>query len=205
VSTNGYDAILFDFDGVLADTEPLHYRCWQEILTPYGIELDWPTYASTCIGISDRLMLAQFCNRASPPVDLDELIARYPAKRDLFRGLITRELPFFEGCREFLDSLKPYRLAVVSSSGRLEIEPALQCAGLLDRFETLVCGGDVAKHKPAPDPYLLAADRLGARRPLVVEDSAAGVESARAAGFDVIRVGSPTEVPPAVRARLRNV
>ncbi|MGA2600948.1 MAG: HAD family phosphatase [Bryobacteraceae bacterium] len=197
-----YDAILFDFDGVLADTEPLHFRCWREILTPYGIHLDWNTYAQTCIGITDRLMLAQFCGRAAPPVELQTLVDQYPRKREMFRELISRELPFFAGCGEFLDSLNGYPLAVVSSSGRLEIEPALERAGLLHRFDTLVCGGDVRNHKPAPDPYLLAASRLNSQRPLVIEDSAAGVESARAAGFDVLRVNSPSEVPEAVRTHL---
>jgi HAD superfamily hydrolase (TIGR01509 family) len=198
-----YDAILFDFDGVLADTEPLHFRCWREILNPYGIHLDWNTYAQTCIGITDRLMLAQFCDRATPPVELQTLVDQYPRKREMFRELISRELPFFAGCGEFLDSLNGYLLAVVSSSGRLEIEPALERAGLLNRFDILVCGGDVRNHKPAPDPYLLAASRLNAQRPLVIEDSAAGVESARAAGFDVLRVHSPFEVPEAVRSHLR--
>jgi len=197
-----YDAILFDFDGVLADTEPLHFRCWREILNPYGIHLDWNTYAQTCIGITDRLMLAQFCDRATPPVNLQTLVDQYPRKREMFRELISRERPFFAGCREFLDSLNGYTLAVVSSSGRLEIEPALERAGLLDRFDTLVCGGDVSNHKPAPDPYLLAASRLNSQRPLVIEDSAAGVESARAAGFDVVQVTSPCEVPEAVRSHL---
>jgi beta-phosphoglucomutase len=197
-----YDAILFDFDGVLADSEPLHYRCWREILAPYGINLEWEVYAANYIGTSDRLMLAQFCQAASPPVELQTLIDQYPRKRDLFREMILRELPFFEGCREFLETLGAYRLAVVSSSGRLEIEPPLERAGLRGYFQTLVCGGDVRPHKPAPDPYLLAAERLEARRPLVIEDSDAGVESARAAGFDVIRVNSPSEVREAVQARL---
>jgi len=193
---------LFDFDGVLADSEPLHYRCWKEILSPYGISLEWDVYAENYIGTSDRLMLAQFCESASPPVEVQTLIDQYPRKRDLFREMILHTMPFFEGCREFLETLGDYRLAVVSSSGRLEIEPPLKQAGLRGYFQTLVCGGDVRQHKPAPDPYLLAAERLESRCPLVIEDSDAGVESARAAGFDVIRVTSPTEVCAAVRARL---
>lgn len=197
-----YDAILFDFDGVLADSEPLHYRCWKEILAPYGIALEWDVYADNYIGISDRVMLAKFCEAASPPVELQTLIDQYPRKRDRFREMMARELPFFEGCREFLETLGAYKLAVVSSSGKLEIEPPLERAGLRGYFRTLVCGGDVRNQKPAPDPYLLAAEKLEARRPLVIEDSAAGVESARAAGFDVIRVTAPAEVRAAVAARL---
>ena len=147
-------------------------------------------------------MLARFRGQASPPIEVDTLLAQYPRKRDRFREAILTELPFFDGCREFLESLRAHPLAVVSSSGRLEIEPALERAGLLVYFETLVCGGDVQNHKPHPEPYLLAAARLHARRPLVIEDSAAGEESARAAGFDVIRVASPAEVAEKVRARL---
>jgi beta-phosphoglucomutase len=199
---SSYDAILFDFDGVLADSEPLHYRCWKEILAPYGINLEWDVYASQFIGVSDRVMLARFCEAASPALELQTLIDQYPRKRDRFRELMARELPFFEGCRDFLETLGAYKLAVVSSSGKLEIEPPLQSAGLRGYFRTLVCGGDVRHQKPAPDPYLLAAERLEARRPLVIEDSEAGVESARAAEFDVIRVNTPAEVRAAVAARL---
>lgn len=198
-----YDAILFDFDGVLADTEPLHYQCWREIIAPFGIDLAWETYSAAFIGIPDNLMLAEFCKQACPPVELQTLIDRYPVKRQRFRELILRELPFFPNCREFLDSLRANRLAVVTSSGRTEIEPALERAGLLDCFETLVYGGDVRDQKPAPEPYLLAANRLKAKCPLVIEDSEAGVQSARAAGFDVIRVKSPAEVPAAVQMQLR--
>ena len=197
-----YDAILFDFDGVLADTEPLHYNCWREIIAPYGIDLAWERYSSSYIGIPDDVMLAEFCKEASPPVEFKTLKNQYPRKRDRFRELILSDLPFFPGCREFLGSLSSHRLAVVTSSGRTEIEPALERAGLLGFFETLVFGGDVKNQKPAPEPYLLAASRLKVSNPLVVEDSEAGVESARAAGFDVIRVKSPLDVAMAVQSRL---
>ena len=197
-----YDAILFDFDGVLVDSEPLHYRCWRELLAPFGFDLDWETYAATCIGIPDRLMLAEFSSRAKPPVALEDLLAVYPAKRERFRQLIDEDLPFFQDCGKFLSSLRSYKLGVVSSSGRSEIEPALERAGIRRHFDLLVCGGDVSNHKPHPEPYILAAKTLCARAPLVVEDSDAGEQSARAAGFDVVRVTSPEEVPAAVLVRL---
>jgi HAD superfamily hydrolase (TIGR01509 family) len=94
------------------------------------------------------------------------------------------------------------KLAVVTSSGRVEIEPILEKTGLLPSFDTAVYGGDAGRLKPAPDPYLLAAERLNATRPLVVEDSDPGVESARAAGFDVIRVPKQSEMTALVRAAL---
>ncbi len=197
-----YDAILFDFDGVLVDSEPIHYQCWSEILADFGLAIDWDTYAATCIGISDRVMLARMCEQCDRPLDVEDLYATYPRKRERFRALLEEALPFFEGASNFLASLKAQRLAVVTSSGRDEVEPALRKAGLLSHFDTLVCAGDVQKLKPAPDPYLRAARLLNAERPLVVEDSDAGEESARAAGFDVVRVTRSGDVPDAVRVAI---
>jgi len=77
---------------------------------------------------------------------------------------------------------------VVSSSGRREVEPLLVAGGLRPYFATIVAGDDVERHKPAPEPYLTAARRLGVRRALVVEDSEPGEASGRAAGFDVLRI-----------------
>jgi beta-phosphoglucomutase-like phosphatase (HAD superfamily) len=88
-----------------------------------------------------------------------------------------------------------YRMAVVSSSACDEIEPLLEGAGLRQYFDTVVGGGDVKKHKPDPEPYRLAATRLGVDRAVVLEDSEAGLASGRAAGFDVIAVKHPEDVP----------
>jgi HAD superfamily hydrolase (TIGR01509 family) len=111
--------------------------------------------------------------------------------------------PFPPGIAPLLGRLHGnYRMAVVSSSGRTEVEPLLEAGGLLRYFDTLVCARDAQRHKPAPDPYLLAAERLGARTALVVEDSEAGIASGRAAGFEVLEVQSPADVPKLVIARL---
>jgi beta-phosphoglucomutase-like phosphatase (HAD superfamily) len=103
---------------------------------------------------------------------------------------------------ELVRSLTDYRLGLVTSSGRLEVEPVIERAGIGDCFSTMVFGEDVGNHKPSPEPYLLAASRLDAKRPLVVEDSAAGIASAQAAGFTVIRVPASSAVPELVRIQL---
>jgi HAD superfamily hydrolase (TIGR01509 family) len=90
----------------------------------------------------------------------------------------------------------------VSSSNRTEVEPTLIRFGIRDYFGALVCGWEAPKLKPAPDPYLKAAELLGVTRALVVEDSAAGEQSGRAAGFDVVRVANSSEVAAQVRAAL---
>jgi beta-phosphoglucomutase len=196
--TRAYDSVLFDFDGVLADTEPIHWACWTETLAPLAIELSWDTYRANCIGVADRDMLGFLASLATRPIDPESLRLQYAAKKDLFRRRILEADPCAAETVALIRSLRDYRLAVVTSSGRLEVEPVLERAGIRENLGTVVYGEDVARHKPDPEPYLLAAARLGSVRPLVVEDSEAGVASARAAGFDVIQVASTAQVSGAV-------
>jgi HAD superfamily hydrolase (TIGR01509 family) len=198
-----FDSILFDFDGVLADTEPVHCTCWAEVLAPYGIPLEWGIYRERFMGIDDREMLRMLALEATPPYPWDELWKLYPVKKDRFRARVTAAPPFHPELGPFLSSLaQKYRLAVVSSSSCSEIEPLLEAGGLRQYFQTVVGGENVKHHKPAPDPYLLAAERLSLRAPLVVEDSEAGLASGRAAGFEVLAIRHPSEVPERVARRL---
>jgi beta-phosphoglucomutase len=187
-----FDAILFDFDGVLADTEPVHFDCWREVLIPYGIDLAWPFYERECIGVSDRAMLERLGAARKPPISADEIWPSYAIKRQNFQDRIAASPPFSKQTLDLIKNLQSsYKLAVVSSSHRSEVEPPLERAGIRPFFEAIVCGLEVPNLKPAPDPYLRAAELLGAHSPLVVEDSDAGVASARAAGFEVLRLARP--------------
>jgi HAD superfamily hydrolase (TIGR01509 family) len=184
---------------VLADTEPLHYQCWLEVLAPFGLRPTWDYYQRECIGISDRLMV----ERISTPELFDQIWPQYDAKKALFRDKLTSKSPFLSETIDLIESLSPrYKLAVVSSSGRSEVEPPIVRAGIRDHFQAIVCGLEAGKLKPAPEPYLHAAELLSAKKPLVVEDSGAGVESARAAGFEVLQVRSAESVPSELRRRL---
>jgi beta-phosphoglucomutase len=197
-----YQAVLFDFDGVLIDSEPVHFDCWREVLSAFGIDFQWDTYRSECIGVSDRAMLEALSRRLDPPLDVGRLWGEYPRKQRLYRSRMLAAPPFVDGLAQLLESLSAYRLAVVSSSGRPEVEPLLEVGRLRPFFQAVVCGEDVARHKPDPEPYLLAARLLDVERALVVEDSAAGLESARAAGFDAVHVPEATQTTRLVRARL---
>jgi beta-phosphoglucomutase len=198
-----FEAVLFDFDGVLMDTEPVHFACWNEALAPLGVSLDWETYAANCIGASEWDTVGIFSRLAAERADTAALWERYPVKRDLFRRRMSDAPPFLSGMREFLAELHPrYRLAVVTSSARAEIEPLLERGGMRPFLGALVCGEDVREHKPAPEPYLLAARLLAVERALVVEDSNAGMESARRAGFEAVRIPAASETIELVRARL---
>lgn len=110
-----YDSILFDFDGVLADTEPMHFRCWGQVLAGFGVELPWDYYARNCIGTSEHDTLQAFLTLASPPIPFDTLWAQYPRKKELFRSMIAESVPLAEGARELLEELRGrFRMAVVS-------------------------------------------------------------------------------------------
>ena len=194
-----FDAILFDFDGVLIDSEPIHCLCWADVLQPLGVTLEWEFYRDHCIGIDDREMLRMMATQSDPPRDWQELWTQYPAKKQLFRDRTLSAPPFDPALDNFLATLHGhYKMAVVSSSARAEIEPLLQAGGLRRYYETMVCDREAGALKPAPEPYMMAARLLGASNPLVVEDSPAGIASGRAAGFEVLAVQSPAEVPELV-------
>ena len=195
-------AILFDFDGVLLDTEPVHWACWSEVLATLGVPLTWEYYRDYCIGIDDRDMLRTMACQADPPRDWNSLWALYPDKKSLFQARMSAP-PFETSLLEYLADLSRIcRLAVVSSSSTTEIEPLLVAGGIRSYFETIVGGDSVQRHKPDPEPYLLAARQLGVTRALVLEDSAAGMASGRAAGFEVLQVRHPSEVANLLRQRL---
>ena len=201
---SAYEAVLFDFDGVLVDSEPIHFECWGEILKPFGLTLPWEYYEKNCIGVSDRAMIQTLVELADPPADFEAVYARYPHKKVLFRERMLVDPPISQETLELIPQLsKIVKVAVVTSSGRTEVEPILDRMGLLPHLQTAVFGGDVDRLKPAPDPYLLAAKRLDVRKALVVEDSQAGIASGRAAGFDVIEISHPREVAAKVKRSLK--
>ena len=198
-----FDAILFDFDGVLLDSEPVHWACWAEVIAPLGVTLTWEFYRDYCIGIDDREMLQMMASQSDPPKDWNVLWAQYPAKQVLFRSRMEHAPPFDPGLPALFGELNGrFAMAVVSSSACYEIEPLLQAGGLRDYFATVVGGETVKQHKPHPEPYLLAAERLGAKTPLVLEDSPAGIASGRAAGFEVLAIPRPSDMAFLLRQRL---
>ena len=189
-------ALLFDFDGVLANTEPYHWQAWRLVLQGSGIDLTWDVYEQMCIGVSDVEMLDGLRSLAPAPVTLQELKALYPMKRKAFNEIVASLSLVDSSMRDTLKALHDYRLGVVTSSNQTEIEPILLREGILPLFAAAVYGNDVRLYKPHPDPYLLACERLGVDpgRTVVFEDSMAGLASGRSAGCKVVAVGCPVEV-----------
>ena len=187
---------MFDFDGVLADSERVHQWAWNQTLEPAGIHLDWDYYQKNFVGIPDEVAVRE-------RLHLKDAEALVEQKQALFRQGMADGQVFLPETVQLLEWLRNnYKLAVVSSSYKSEVEPPLIRCGIRDYFQLLVTGEDVQNFKPSPEPYLLAAERLGAKRPLVIEDSEAGVASGRAAGFEVLRVSAVENVGREVRERV---
>ena len=150
-------------------------------------------------------MLERFALENPTPLDVEQLYAQYPRKKELFRERIALpRTPFPRATLELIPELVAagLPLAVVSSSGRTEVEPPMVHAGIRQHFRSLVCGLEAGKLKPQPDPYLRGAGLLNSRRPLVVEDSDAGVAACLAAGFEDLRISHPDELALQLRKLL---
>lgn len=181
-----FSAVLFDFDGVLVDTEWAIYQAWLRTFEFHGHPLPLEIY-TRCIG-SDF-------NTWSPKIHLEELSGLAFDWHDLDlrrQEEIVAELAgegAMPGAMDFLKLLGSQQIprAVVSSSSHHWVDGWLEKTGLLSQFETVVCRGDAPRIKPAPDLYLEAARRLqlAPENCLVIEDSLNGVRSAKAAGMSV--------------------
>lgn len=181
-----YSAVLFDFDGVLVDTEWAIYDAWHRTFQTNGHPLPLDVYTQ-CIGSdfatwSPKTHLEELTGQAFDWHDLDTR-----RQEEIVRDL-AGEGPMI-GVVEFLEKLRQQgvRSAVVSSSSHHWVDGWLEKLGLRHWFETVVCRGDAPRIKPAPDLYLEAVRRLGVEPGdcLVIEDSLNGIKAARAAGIDV--------------------
>ncbi len=201
IPQGAFRAYLFDCDGTIADSMPLHYIAWKTALNEWGCEFDealfyeWggkpvheiiPTLNHIQglnmpveeVGIrKENLYYEQLLNLKAVPEVLEQIEAQY--------GLIP--------------------LAVVSGSSRESVINSLTTLGLLDRFDTIVGADDYARSKPAPDAFLMAAERLGVAPAdcLVFEDTALGIQAATAAGMASVRVPSALERRLGTEAEVR--
>jgi beta-phosphoglucomutase len=188
------DALIFDYDGVLADTEPLHWRSWAEILAPLGIEFTWDRYCEIGRGIHDARMLDSLRQLVQDPSVLSPLEEQNALRRAMIRDMCESEPPICGSTIAMLHSLKEYRLGLVTSSAESDVQPVLRATGILQCFDALVFGEDVGCPKPAPDPYFLVSKLLGTKAGLVFEDSDAGITSAQQAGFAVTPITEPGQL-----------
>jgi HAD superfamily hydrolase (TIGR01509 family) len=182
-------AILFDFDGVIADTDNHQIAAWQRTLAVMGWQVA-DDVAALSTELDDRLFLAGlFAERGIADGRIDAWVRK---KQALAVQLLSDAPSLFPGVIELIHELQgSVRLAVVSNSWRENITTVLAATGLFDSFDLILAKEDVATGKPAPDAFELALKRLrlAPKSTVAVEDSPAGLASARAAGIRPIAVG----------------
>lgn len=180
-------AVIFDCDGTLVDSEPLARSAWARTLEPYGYAVT-DADAEATVGLPFPRTHEYFAERVELPA-ADEIWTAYSGT--LF-ALLDDELVTFEDAVEAARVLRSRGIpvGVASSSPRERLHRTLARAGLLDAFEVTVAGDEVANGKPAPDMFLLTAERLGVAPEdcVVIEDSPPGVQAGLAAGMHTVAV-----------------
>ncbi len=183
-------AVLFDFDGVIADTENVHVAAWQRT---FGV-MGWIEADETCARaaeIDDRAFVAEvFERRKIDGGNVEGWVAR---KQELTLQLLADSPRIFRGVVALIERLQRdrIRLGVVTTTWRANVEAVLKASGLVEAFELIVAKEDVTAAKPDPEGYRLALAKLGldASDVVAIEDSPTGLAAAKAAGLRVVAVG----------------
>jgi beta-phosphoglucomutase len=197
------DAVIFDFDGVIVDSEPVHHAGFARVLRGRGIDLSWGDYRERYLGYDDRDCFLAVCADRGVALAEEELAALIAAKTATVREVLAASAEALPGAVALIRALDlaGVPLAICSGALRPEIEAAARRVGILERFAAVVAAEDVAAGKPDPAGYALAVARLGAAagRPLrpcaslAIEDSPAGIAAARGAGLHVLAVATSYE------------
>ena len=186
-----FKAYLFDCDGTIADSMPLHYVAWNKTLSKWGCEFSEELfYAWGGMPVAEIIATLNKQQGLTMPV---EDISK------LKEALYYEVLPELKAVPEVLEHIEASHghipFAVVSGSTRESVTASLKLLGILDKFDTLVCAGDYTKSKPDPEPFLIAAERLGVAPEdcLVFEDTEMGIQAATAAGMPSVKIAQPWE------------
>ena len=181
-------ALIFDMDGVIVDSNPVHRRAWFEYNRTQGVDTT-DTMQERMYGKRNDEIVRDFLGGHLSDA---EVFAHGAAKEKLYRDLIAPRMPeaLVPGIREFLQRHGDLAIGCASNAEPTNVDFVLDAAGLRPYFQAAVDGHRVKRPKPFPDMYLLAAELLGVepRRCLVFEDSYTGIEAARAAGMDVVAI-----------------
>jgi beta-phosphoglucomutase family hydrolase len=195
-----FEAYLFDCDGTIADSMPLHYIAWKKALAEWNCTFDEQLfYTLGGTPVAEIVSLLNKKQGLSMPVE--SVSSR---KENLYMEL----LPQLKAVPEVLEHIDAQHgrilFAVVSGSTRESVTASLDSLKLLDRFDTMVCAGDYKKSKPDPECFLLAASKLGIAPEscLVFEDTDMGIQAATAAGMASVKIPPPWERDAAKRAAL---
>lgn len=202
-------AVIFDFDGVIADSEMTHFAAFNKALEPYHLKISRQQYFKEYLGLTDRDLISTLAKEGILNADQEQIDSLAAEKERIFEEL-ARTAPIIDGVSEFLDLLEQNGIDIAICSGALlaEIELMLDKSKLRRYFQSIVSAEHVAKSKPAPDGFLLALEKLNtgknppikASQCVAIEDSHWGLEAAKAAGMHTVAVTnsySADELKPA--------
>lgn len=206
-------AVIFDFDGIIVDSEPFHYRAFKEAMGADGERFTWDDYLNHMVGFDDRDLFRHAYALLNRPMDERAMSRCIAAKADAFQRLLDRDgIHPFPGSVELIRALAA-RLPVGLCSGALQsdVEPVLERLGIREAFTVVVTADDVPTSKPDPACYRLCLHRLAEAlqrapfepdRCVAIEDTPAGIQAASGAGLRVLAVTnsySPDRLPGAHR------
>ena len=211
-------ALIFDFNGIIVDDEPIHFELFKQVLAEEGIKLTEADYYARYLGFDDRGAFTAAYREHGRSLD-EKLLARLIDRKAIYyQNEIRSKVRIFPGVQKLVTTLVPVLpLAVASGALRQEIETILSAAGLLKHFAVIISAEDVDHGKPEPEIFLKALARLNAQvedgHPidaadcLVIEDSKEGIRGARRAGMKCLAVSNshPTELLQEANAVVRSL
>jgi HAD superfamily hydrolase (TIGR01509 family) len=197
----GLRAAVFDFDGVIVDSEPLHFELFRRLLGEEGIALTREQYDAIYLGMDDRECFTEALTRHGKTAALPRVPELIERKSALLMSTIADHVPLLPGAVDFVRVLATsFPLAICSGALRREIEAMLKQAGILSCFVGIISAEDVSHGKPNPEGFTKAlallnrsqnpAPPIAAASCLAIEDSLAGIEAARAAGMRCLAVAN---------------
>ena len=191
-------AVIFDFDGIIVDTEPLHYKAFQDILVPLGLGYSWDDYLVRYIGFDDRDAFRSAFSAGRRELDDRMLNHLIDEKAAAFQRAIASGVEPYPGVVPLIRAIAgTMPLALCSGALPSDIQPILSQLGIDSAFDAIVTAADVKASKPDPESYALTVSRLGALFPgngivpgacLAIEDTPAGIASASGAGLKTLAV-----------------
>jgi HAD superfamily hydrolase (TIGR01509 family) len=192
-----FPATLFDYNGVLANDETVHLAAFQDALAPLGVALTEAEYWEKYLGFDDVGAFEAILRDAGRPADAAFIASLVEAKRPLYRARAEASLPLFEGASDLIRRRAAAGpVGIVSGALRDEITLGIAALGVAPLIVSVVAAEDTRASKPDPHGYLLGIEALSAlipradaERALVIEDSLAGIEAAKAASLPCIAVG----------------
>jgi beta-phosphoglucomutase len=198
------EAVIFDFDGVIVDTEPIHYQAFQNLLEPLGLGYSWDEYTTRYMGFDDRDAFREAFRMHKKEINERELKEFINLKAAYFKDVVEQGVKPYSGVLELIKELSEKKVALAISSGALrsDILPILKQLNIYDSFSYIITADDVTHSKPDPASYMMAKQKLADNFPekissntvmYAIEDTPAGIQSAKGAGLTVIAITNSYE------------